>query len=55
MILGKATYFKPTALRKAKIIYNFDLSECNRVRTCFIFQKVISDLLSGDNMLEPVK
>ena len=22
--------FKPTALRKAKIVYNFGLSECNR-------------------------
>ena len=24
----------PTALRKAKIAYNFDLSECSRVKTC---------------------
>ena len=23
--------FKPIALRKAKIVYNFGLSECNRV------------------------
>ena len=24
--------FNPTALRKAKIVYNFGLSECNRVK-----------------------
>ena len=31
-------YFNPFALRKAKIVYNFGLSECNRVNedcTCF--------------------
>ena len=31
--------FNPTALRKAKIVYNIGLSECNRVKqlllTCF--------------------
>ena len=27
----RAFYFKPFALRKAKIVYNFGLSECNRV------------------------
>ena len=26
--------FKPIALRKAKIIYNFGLSECNWVKVC---------------------
>ena len=26
--------FNPTALRKAKIVYNFGLSECNRVKDC---------------------
>ena len=25
-------YFNPIALRKAKIVFNFDLSECNRVK-----------------------
>ena len=25
-------YFNPIALRKAKIVYNFGLSECNRVK-----------------------
>ena len=25
-------YFSPIAIRKAKIVYNFGLSECNRVR-----------------------
>ena len=25
--------FNPIALRKAKIVYNFGLSECNRVNT----------------------
>ena len=37
-------YINPIALRKAKIVYNFDLSECNRVirviqmliMTCFV-------------------
>ena len=29
--------FNPTALRKAKIVYNFGLSECNRVKIlCFL-------------------
>ena len=26
-------FLNPIALRKAKIVYNFDLSECNSVRT----------------------
>ena len=29
--LKPLTHFNPTALRKAKIVYNFGLSECNRV------------------------
>ena len=32
--------FKPIALRKAKIIYNFGLSECNWVKVCSTFSKV---------------
>ena len=31
---GESTYFNPTALRKAKIVYNFGLFECNRVKDC---------------------
>ena len=29
----------PIALRKAKIVYNFDLSECNRVKGMNLFSK----------------
>ena len=25
--------FNPTALRKTKLVYNFGLSECNRIKT----------------------
>ena len=32
-------YFNPITLRKAKIVYNFSLSECNRVK-CKIFNGV---------------
>ena len=28
------TMFNPIALKKAKIVYNFGLSECNRVKHC---------------------
>ena len=31
----------PIALRKAKIVYNYDLSECNRVKSFPIFRDVI--------------
>ena len=31
-MLTDTCVFNPIALRKAKIIYNFGLSECNRVR-----------------------
>ena len=30
--LGNAKSYNPIALRKAKIVYNFGLSECNRVK-----------------------
>ena len=35
IVLEKKTYLllNPIALRKAKIVYNFGLSECNRVKT----------------------
>ena len=29
--VGKFTAFNPIAPRNAKIVYNFDISECNRV------------------------
>ena len=28
----KQSFLNPTALRKTKIVYNFGLSECNRVK-----------------------
>ena len=28
---GELEFINPVALRKAKIVYNFGLSECNRV------------------------
>ena len=31
----------PTALRKAKIVYNFGLSECNRVKTQIVTSQLI--------------
>ena len=31
-LLNKIHSFNPIALRKAKIVYNFGLSECNRVK-----------------------
>ena len=32
LLLCQCEYFNPTALRKAKIVYNFGLSKCNRVK-----------------------
>ena len=32
---AQVTVFNPIALRKAKIVYNFGLSECNRVKGTF--------------------
>ena len=34
-------YINPIALRKAKIVYNFGLSECNRVKDAFSFVDII--------------
>ena len=31
LLTGNAWLFNPIALRKAKTVYNFGLSECNRV------------------------
>ena len=31
--LHDSTAFNPTALKKAKIVYNFGLSECSRVKS----------------------
>ena len=38
-MMGKSTLckFNPTALRKAKIVCNFGLSECNRVKPLDMF------------------
>ena len=38
-------HFNPTALRKAKIAYNFGLSECSRVKKSF-------SILVGKKMLQ---
>ena len=35
VMLTKGLLFNPIALRKAKIVYNFGLSECNRVKNSF--------------------
>ena len=37
----------PAALRKTKIVYNFGLSECNKVK-CFIFSLGISKIIFVD-------
>ena len=34
MMLNLVDVINPTALRKVKIVYNFILSECNRVELC---------------------
>ena len=31
-LIGADSFLNPIALRKAKIVYNFGLSECNRVK-----------------------
>ena len=31
------SHFNPNALRKAKIVYNFGVSECNKVNKIFFF------------------
>ena len=35
---GASIHLNAIALRKAKIVYNFGLSECNRVNVCFVIQ-----------------
>ena len=35
-----ACWFNPVALRKAKIVYNFGLSECNRVNTLRVSDEI---------------
>ena len=37
--------FNPIALRKAKIVYNFGLSECNRVKEEFAFEEQMWTIL----------
>ena len=55
-------YLNPTALRKAKIVYNFGLSECNRVKDGDVqienmstkiqlsFQAFLSEYLKDNNL-----
>ena len=44
--LGPLVPLNPTALRKAKIVYNFGLSECNRVNVIYV-----TNYLQGDMSL----
>ena len=41
-----SSIFNPIALRKAKIVYNFDLSECNRVKFehAYLCYKIVGKL-----------
>ena len=58
-------FFNHIALRKAKIVFNFGISECNRVKLVlssilctFIFYSaidIISGLLSGAQSLQNIK
>ena len=41
LLFGFKAIFNPIALRKAKIIYNFVLSECNRVKLPSRFKRVM--------------
>ena len=41
------TLFNPIALKKAKIVYNFGLSECNRVNLAEILISVIQKFILG--------
>ena len=34
LVIFLTVWVNPIALRKAKLVYNFDLSECNRVKEC---------------------
>ena len=50
-------YVNSIALRKAKIVYNFGLSECNRVKFFYVMDKVLSGKLCcmRTNLVEPVR
>ena len=39
--------FNPTALRKAKIVYNFGLSECNRVNPLTVYTRNIDCVVNS--------
>ena len=41
----KIKYFNPIALRKTKVVYNFGLSECNRIK---LPETKISQICSED-------
>ena len=49
MITQLQLLFNPIALRKAKIVCNFGLSECNRVKKQISYE---SDLLSNISLTE---
>ena len=57
LALAVHTNINPTALRKAKIVYNFGLSECNRVKQPHCVLKVIHELnikeVNLSNQIEP--
>ena len=44
--MGWGQLFNPVALRKAKIVYNFGLSECNRV-----MKRICLNLLPWEQIL----
>ena len=44
------SHSNPSALRKAKIVYNFGLSECNRVKQSSIKQSGLFQLLSNHHL-----
>ena len=52
-------HFNPIALRKAKIVSNFGLSECNRVKTTLSGEATpdiftYASLLNGDQLLTQI-
>ena len=44
--------FNPTALRKAKVAYNFGLSECNRVKILLTTIKHMPETVTKTDKLE---
>ena len=44
--------FNPFALRKAKIVYNFGLSECNRVKSRLFYRRLLVSREVNKKMME---